>query len=88
MKITYLILCHKDPGQVARLIARLDQPDVSFVIHVDKRAKPNVSHDVISAVGHLSNIAFAKEGIVAIGEVFWNYQSNTLGDKRGCKKTF
>jgi hypothetical protein len=36
MKIAYAILAHKNPGQLARMIAALAHPDVTFFIHVDK----------------------------------------------------
>jgi hypothetical protein len=42
MKIVYLILCHKNPEQVFRLIRRLNDEGVFFVIHVDKRADDRV----------------------------------------------
>lgn len=35
MRICYLILADHKPQQLARLIARLDGPDVVFVVHVD-----------------------------------------------------
>jgi hypothetical protein len=38
MRIVYLILCHKQPQQVKRLVERLQGNNVSFVIHVDKRS--------------------------------------------------
>lgn len=38
MEITYLILCHKDPASVERLIDRLDSPGVSFMVHPDAKA--------------------------------------------------
>ncbi|MDO5559251.1 MAG: beta-1,6-N-acetylglucosaminyltransferase [Oscillospiraceae bacterium] len=37
MKIAYLILCHRDPGQVSSLISSLDTPDTSFYIHIDRK---------------------------------------------------
>lgn len=38
MKIVYLLLCHKNPEQIIRLIKMLDAPDCYFVIHVDKKS--------------------------------------------------
>lgn len=38
MKIAYLILAHKCPLQLARLVDRLDGPLVSFVLHIDRKA--------------------------------------------------
>lgn len=38
MKIAYLLLCHKNPEQINRLIKMLDAPDCYFVVHVDKKS--------------------------------------------------
>lgn len=38
MKIAHLILCHSNPGQIERLIRRLQHPDAWFYIHVDNKA--------------------------------------------------
>lgn len=37
MRIVYIILAHNHPKQVRRLIKRLAAPEVSFVIHLDKK---------------------------------------------------
>ncbi|HSM82907.1 MAG TPA: beta-1,6-N-acetylglucosaminyltransferase [Nodosilinea sp.] len=39
MKICYLILAHKYPDQLKRLISRLNEPGNSFFIHINKREK-------------------------------------------------
>ncbi len=36
MKIVYLILAHKNPAQLLRLVNRLDTENVTFFIHIDK----------------------------------------------------
>jgi hypothetical protein len=36
--LNYIILAHKAPQQVARLVRRLEQPAARFFIHVDKKA--------------------------------------------------
>lgn len=38
MKIAYLILCHKDPNHVNRLINALNSDDVFFYLHIDKKS--------------------------------------------------
>ena len=58
MKIAYLLLAHKNPGQLARLIARLQGPDVGFFIHIDKKS------DIvpfIKKIGETGNIRFIKQ---------------------------
>lgn len=52
MKIAHLILVHKDPAQLARLIDKLSHPDADIYVHVDRKtsvdgfvkvcARPNV----------------------------------------------
>lgn len=37
MKLAHLILAHKSPEQLQRLIDRLDHPDVAFFIHLDRK---------------------------------------------------
>ena len=41
-KLAYFILCHRYPEHVKRLINRLCDEDSYFVLHVDKRAAPDV----------------------------------------------
>jgi hypothetical protein len=39
MKIAHLILVHKDPKQLARLLDKLAHPDADFYIHIDSKVK-------------------------------------------------
>ncbi len=39
MRIAYLILCHKNPQQVQKLIDTLQNENVDFYIHIDKKAE-------------------------------------------------
>jgi len=38
LKLVYLILAHKDPEHLARLITRLTTSNSSFVVHIDKKS--------------------------------------------------
>jgi hypothetical protein len=38
MKIAYLILAHKNPAHLARLISRLNDSSVLFYVHIDKKS--------------------------------------------------
>ncbi|GGG93424.1 beta-1,6-N-acetylglucosaminyltransferase [Silvibacterium dinghuense] len=42
MAIAYLIVAHKSPDQILRLIRALHEPDAFFIIHIDKRAAEEV----------------------------------------------
>jgi hypothetical protein len=61
MKIAYLIIAHKSPQQVVRLISRLRGPGTHFVIHIDKRAAHNVFQTLQAEVGNLPFVHFAKQ---------------------------
>ena len=39
MNIAYMILAHNQPLQLKRLIERLNQPNVMFFVHIDKKTK-------------------------------------------------
>ncbi len=55
MEISYIILAHKNPGQLTRLVNKLATEESFFYIHVDK----NVPADqFLSAVGGKSNVCF------------------------------
>jgi hypothetical protein len=57
LRFAFLILMHKNPEQVVRLVERLDGPQSSFFIHVDARASNQIySHIARFALTH-SNVA-------------------------------
>lgn len=45
MKIAYIILCHKSPNQINRMIETLDNDDSEFYLHIDK--KSNIGDEII-----------------------------------------
>jgi hypothetical protein len=57
--VCYLILCHKSPGQVIRLVKRLRSGSSFFVIHVDKRASPSVHAALASFSAETDDIILA-----------------------------
>lgn len=64
MEINYIILAHKNPQQVHRLIERLNAPDCYFYIHIDKGA------DIIPFTDALSgnvNISFVPDNLREYG---------------------
>ncbi|MBV8886914.1 MAG: hypothetical protein JO235_23370 [Chroococcidiopsidaceae cyanobacterium CP_BM_RX_35] len=60
MKIAYLILAHKNPDQILRLITRLNTDYISFFIHIDKRATDEIYCSVFAGLNQLSNVYFVK----------------------------
>jgi hypothetical protein len=60
VKIAYLILCHKSPEHVIRLISRLRAEGSFFVVHIDKKAGPPVSDVLQSFSAHSPDVVLAK----------------------------
>jgi len=64
MNIAYLVLAHNQPLQIARLIDRLNQPNVWFYVHIDKK-----SADKEAIVKLLSGYANVK--VISNHDVYW-----------------
>lgn len=60
MKIAYIISAYKYPGQLVRLISRLDQEGATFFVHVDKKAADFVYQAVVEGTRPLPNVHFLK----------------------------
>jgi Core-2/I-Branching enzyme len=50
MKIAYIILAHKLPEQVVRLVNALDSPNASFYIHVDRKSPSRIFDQIRSTL--------------------------------------
>ncbi len=51
MRIAYVILAHKYPEQLVRLISQLNTNDVSFFLHIDKKPDDKFYHQVLQHFG-------------------------------------
>lgn len=51
MKLLYLIIAHKNPSQMARMLSRLSGEGVSFLIHVDGQVPVRPFVDSVEAAG-------------------------------------
>ncbi len=60
MKIAYIILAHKYPKQLLRLIDKLNTDDVSFFIHIDKKTDSQVAHQLVTQLQNLPKVFFIK----------------------------
>lgn len=60
MRIAYIISAYKRPDQLTRLVNKLHTPTSVFLIHVDKRTEQKQYRDMVSGIGHLSNVIFLK----------------------------
>ena len=60
MKIAYIILAHKYPQQLARLVHSLNDDETSFWIHVDRKTDLVTSQSIVSHLKNNSNVHFVK----------------------------
>lgn len=68
VRIGYVVLAHKQPRQLARLVSRLDGDEASFFIHVDKRTENAVYREFMGSLAHLPNVRFVKRHASRWGE--------------------
>ncbi len=60
MKIAYIILAHKNPEQLVRLILRLQDEDTSFFIHIDRRANDKIYNHLVKQLKNIKSVHFLK----------------------------
>lgn len=60
MKIAYIILSHKNPAQLVRLISKLQNGNTSFFIHIDKKTDNRIYGQIVSRFDSTSNVYFLK----------------------------
>lgn len=60
MKIAYIILAHKYPEQLIRLILRLKTNDTSFFIHIDRKSNKEICQQITKHLKGISNVYFLK----------------------------
>lgn len=60
MRIAYIILAHKQPRQLRRLVTRLNAPGVTFYVHVDKSIGRAPFRQFVSALDGCDNVEFVK----------------------------
>ena len=60
MKIAYVVLAHRYPEQLIRLILRLNTENTSFFVHFDKKSDDKIYNQLVSELSHLPNVYFLK----------------------------
>jgi len=60
MRIAYIISAYKYPGQLIRLIRRLNTDTTSFFVHVDKKTDDLIYRQMVSGLSQLPNVYFVK----------------------------
>tara|TARA_R110001583_G_scaffold145875_1_gene297888 strand:- start:11415 stop:12344 length:930 start_codon:yes stop_codon:yes gene_type:complete len=80
MNINYIILAHKNPTQVGRLVKTLNVSNVFFYIHIDKKTQ---IAPFLKELNHLENVYFFIEKRV---NVIWGNISQVEATMLGIKK--
>lgn len=83
MKIVYIILAHKYPTQLVRLVNRLYDEKYSFMIHIDLKANHNIYDFTFHALKHFENVFFLKRH-----KVFWGDFSQVMITLEALEKIF
>jgi Core-2/I-Branching enzyme len=60
MEIAYIISAYKYPGQLIRLVNRLNTATASFFVHIDKQTDDALYCEIVKGLSHLSNVHFLK----------------------------
>lgn len=60
MKLAYIILAHKNPEQLTRLIDRLNTETASFFVHIDQATNEDTYAQMVKQLSSLPNVYFLK----------------------------
>ncbi|MEG4799096.1 beta-1,6-N-acetylglucosaminyltransferase [Microcoleus sp. ARI1-B5] len=60
MKIAYIVVAHKYPEQLLRLISKLNTDDVAFFVHIDKKVDNTIYHQIFTLLKDFPNVSFIK----------------------------
>jgi hypothetical protein len=80
MRIAYILLVHKSPGQFARMLRALHAPGNFYGVHVDRKA-PKKVHEAIAAIC----LEYAEAFIIPPRVVNWAGWSVVAAELRGIK---
>lgn len=69
MKIVYIILAHKLPEQLVRLVKKLNSNNVSFLIYVDKKTDNEIFKKMVEPLHAYENVYFLKRYISNWGTI-------------------
>jgi Core-2/I-Branching enzyme len=83
MKIAYIVLAHRNPEQVIRLISKLSTENTSFFVHIDKRSEAKIFQQIMRGLNHLPNIYFLKRY-----KCYWGHFSIVAATIEGFKEIF
>lgn len=60
MKIAYIVLAHKLPDQLIRLVKKLNNDTTDFFIHIDKKTNKKIYKKIFNALNGYKNVHFVK----------------------------
>jgi len=69
MKLAYIILAHKLPEQLIRLVNTLNVYDPTIMIHIDRRTDPAIYQTIYDAFEQHKNVFFLKRHISKWGQM-------------------
>ena len=68
MRIAYIILAHKLPGQLVRLVSKLNTKDTHFFIHVDKKTGDETYKGMTEPLRKYENVFFLERHMCIWGD--------------------
>ena len=80
MKIAYLILAHRYPEQLLRLIESRNTENTVFFIHINKMTDAQTYDQFVKAFSHLPNVRFIKRNVIYMFD-FGHTQASLQGIK-------
>lgn len=83
MRIAYIILAHKYPEQLVRLVSRLNTGETSFFVHIDQKTDDEIYHQVVTRLSGLSNVYFLKRY-----KYYWAEFGSVSATLEGIKEIF
>lgn len=60
LRVAYLILAHRYPEQIVRLIKRLDSESATFLVHLDRKTDDRIYHWLVQQLGGAANVHFVR----------------------------
>ena len=69
MRVVYIILAHKLPEQLVRLVQRLNTDETHFLVHVEKTASNGTYQGIARALSTYSNVIFLKRYVIRRAQI-------------------
>ena len=63
MRIAYIIIAHKLPDQLVRLVRKLNSDTAIFLIHIDKKTNAEIYQKMVSPLENYKNVYFIKRHV-------------------------